>query len=488
MNPLDPTLMTVAANAAFGLLFLIALFLMRRTFSKTKADADAALAAAREELSLSVHGLAAQKEAYRKTRATLEEYRLRLIRLASERAALKQELTRIPPLEEEVTALRSELKMLFGRNVVLEKQVSRQDTLIEEERKASGEKLTLLTEAKEQLTAEFRNLAAGILDENSRKFSEQNRAGLGQLLSPLAGQLTDFRKRIDDVYDSESRDRVFLHNEITHLKELNQRISVEAQELTSALKGDNRVAGSWGEVVLSRILTASGLREGHEYETQVNLSDRSGRRFKPDVIVRLPQGRDVIIDAKVSLKAYEQYHAASGQEERDRALKGHIGSIRSHIKGLSAKNYAELEGVRSLDFVLLFIPVESAFMAAMESAFELSAEAFEKNIMLVSPSTLLATLRTIENLWRSERQTRNSELIAKKAGDLYNKFAGFVDALEEVGRQIDRAGEAYTLAHNRLASGNGNLVRRVMELKKLGITPRKELPAHLIENNEDLPN
>lgn len=350
------------------------------------------------------------------------------------------------------------------------------ETLIGQERKHAGEKIALLSEAGEQLKAEFQNLANRIFEEKSRKFTDQNKINLDGLLGPLREQLGDFKKKVEDVYDKESRDRVSLLNEITNLKDINQRIGREALNLTNALKGENKTQGAWGEVVLERVLEESGLQKGREYDVQVSLHNGEGKRCKPDVIVRLPKGRDVVVDSKVSLKAYESYCSAETKEAKSRAIKAHIDSIRTHIKGLSARNYEELEGVRSLDFVLMFIPVEAAFLAAVEQNRELFSEALEMNIMVVTPSTLLVTLRTIQNIWRYEYQNRNALEIAGKAGDLYNKFVGFVEALEDVGRHIDKAKEAYNTAHKRLTSGSGNLVARTQALKKLGIKTKKQLP------------
>jgi DNA recombination protein RmuC len=354
-------------------------------------------------------------------------------------------------------------------------------TLLDDERKQSAEKIALLNEAREQLKSEFQNLAQRIFEDKGQKFAEQNRMTMDHLITPLRDQIGDFKKRVEDVYDKESRDRASLQTEIHHLKELNQRISKEAMNLTRALKGDSKARGNWGEVVLERVLEASGLQKGREYETQVHLKDGKGKRYQPDVIVRLPQGKDVVVDAKVSLNDYEVYYSAEDADQKETALKAHIESIRTHIRSLAGKSYEDLEGVRSLDFVLMFVPIEAAFLAAVEKDRGLFAEAFDQNIMVVSPSTLLVTLRTIENIWRHEYQNRYAIEIAKKAGGLYNKFVGFVEALEQVGQQLDRAKDAYQTASDRLVNGKGNLIRRTQELKALGVKAGKELPKHLLE-------
>jgi DNA recombination protein RmuC len=375
---------------------------------------------------------------------------------------------RIEILQEQLSQLKSE--------------AAEMRTALDKERKHASEKMALLHDARDQLKIEFQNLAQEIFEDKSRKFAEQNRTSIDHLIGPLRDQIGDFKKRVEDVYDKETRDRTALQTEIHHLKQLNQKISKEALNLTRALKGDSKARGNWGEVILERVLEASGLKKGREYDVQVSLKDANGKRYQPDVIVRLPREKDVVVDAKVSLKAYETYYSAEDPKEREAALKSHIDALRTHIRTLAAKRYEELDGVRSLDFVLMFVPIEAAFLAAVDRDRELFNEAFEKNIMVVSPSTLLVTLRTIENIWQNERQNRHALQIAEKAGGLYNKFVGFVDALEEIGRQLDKAKTAYQTAHDRLVNGRGNLIRRTQELKALGVKARKELPRDMIES------
>lgn len=392
--------------------------------------------------------------------------------LEKESANSALEAQRCQTLQSQATQLQSEITEL--------------GTMLAEERKQADEKIALLNDARDQLKGEFQNLAQKIFDEKSRKFTDQNRLNMDQVVGPLREQLGEFKRRVEDVYDKETRDRTALHAEINHLKALNQQISKEAINLTKALKGDSKARGNWGEVILERVLEASGLQKGREYDVQVSLKDEGGKRYQPDVVVRLPQGKDVIVDAKVSLNAYEAYYSADGLDEKESALKDHITALRTHIRSLASKRYEGLEGVRTLDFVLMFVPIEAAFLVAVEKDRDLFNEAFEKNIMVVSPSTLLVTLRTIENIWRNEYQNRYALEIAKKAGGLYDKFAGFVASLEEVGRQLDKAKDAYQIARNRLAEGRGNLIRRTDELRDLGVKANKELPQDLIEmaNNE----
>jgi DNA recombination protein RmuC len=286
------------------------------------------------------------------------------------------------------------------------------------------------------------------------------------------------------VYDKESRDRTALQTEIHHLKELNNRIAQEALNLTRALKGDSKTRGNWGEVILERVLEASGLQKGREYDVQVNLQDSTGRRYRPDVLIRLPEGKHVIIDAKVSLRAYEAFFCCEEPQEKENHLIHHIEALRTHIRTLAAKSYEDLEGVCSLDFTLIFVPIEAAFLVAVERDNSLFSEAYEKNILLVSPSTLLVTLRTIHNIWRQAYQNRNAVEIAKKAGGLYDKFVGFVESIQEVGRHLEKAREAHIASYARLASGKGNLIKRSQELKELGVKAGKDLPLKLVEQAE----
>ncbi len=408
--------------------------------------------------------------------------------LRRESSALAQALEKgqqLVKVEADRTQKEEQLQALQNQMAQSKAHIAELDTLLEEERKQATEKIALLNEAREQLKNEFRNLAQEIFEEKSQKFSDQNRTNMDQLIGPLREQLGDFKKRVEDVYDKETRDRTALHTEINHLKELNQRISKEALNLTRALKGDSKARGNWGEVILERVLEASGLQKGREYDIQVSLKDQNGKRYQPDVIVRLPEGKDVVVDAKVSLKDYEAYYSAEDPGEREKALSAHIEAMRTHFRSLAAKSYEALEGIRSLDFILMFIPIEAAFLAAVEKDRELFSEAFGKNIRVVSPSTLLVTLRTIQNIWRNEYQNRHAMEIAKKAGGLYDKFVGFVEALEEVGQQLDRARSAYQTAYDRLVSGRGNLVRRTQELKALGVKAGKELSKNLIEMAEE---
>lgn len=356
---------------------------------------------------------------------------------------------------------------------------------LEQERRAHEEKMNLLMQAKENLRQEFENLAHRIFEEKQQAFHQQSGQRLDHLISPLREQLSHFHKKVEDVYEKESRERNSLIGEIKTLKDLNQRMSQDALNLAQALKGDNKAQGNWGEMVLEKILERSGLLKGREYETQVSLRDDEGRRRSPDVIIRLPEGKDIIIDSKMTLVDYDRYCAATLDDEKKAALKAHALAIRNHIQNLGSKAYDNLEGIRTLDFVLMFIPVEAAFMIAVESDPEIFREAFDKGIVVVSPTTLLATLRTVQSIWRYEKQNRNAEVIAIEAGRLHDQFIQLLESIEVVGSHLDKAKDAYDISIKRISYGRGNLVSKVQQLEKLGAKTKKTLPNSFISDNEE---
>ncbi len=335
------------------------------------------------------------------------------------------------------------------------------------------EKLALLEESKKQMKLEFESLANKLFDENSKK----SNLNLNQVLAPFKEQLNQFGKRVNDIYNDETKQRSSLLTEIKNLKDLNGQIAQDAVNLTNALKGENKTQGDWGEMILSKILEQTGLREGIEYSTQGSYTDENGKRLRPDVIVHLPQEKDIVIDSKVSLSAYLKYVESDDELTKETVKKELIKSLYTHIKGLSAKKYEDIEAVKTLDFVLMFIPIEGAFMLAASSDNNLFKTAFEHNIMLVSPSTLFVTLRTIENIWRYEHQNENALLISKKAADLYDKFASFVEDIENIGTHITRTQKSYDAAINKLSSGKGNLLRRSEEFVELGVKAKKKIDS-----------
>jgi DNA recombination protein RmuC len=329
----------------------------------------------------------------------------------------------------------------------------------------------------EQFRTEFKNLANEILEEKSKKFTEQNSENIHQLLKPLGEKIEEFRKRVEDTHREDVKGRSSLEQHLKTLQELNQNMSEEAKNLTKALKGDTKQQGNWGEVILQRILEKSGLIKGREYDIQESHTMDDGRRLQPDVIIRLPDEKHLVVDSKVSLTAYERFVSATDEEEQKSALKQHVTSIRAHVKGLSGKNYQELYAFNSPNFVLMFIPVEPAFAAALQTDSDLFNEAFERNIIIVSPTTLLATLATIENVWKQEYQNKNAMEIATRGGRLYDKFVDFVKDLTGIGQRIDQTQKSYEDAMNKLTSGTGNLVRQAEMLRDLGAKASKQLPA-----------
>ncbi len=383
--------------------------------------------------------------------------------------------------EEEVDAFRTQIAQLQA-------EAQTRDAEIKMQQQHHEEKLALLEKSREQLQVEFKQLAQKILDENGQKFGDQQQEKLANLLQPFRQQLGDFRKRVDDVYERETRDRQGLREQITHLQKLNQQMSQDAINLTNALKAESKTQGNWGELILSRVLEQSGLRSGVEYELQPSFTNEAGQRLQPDVLIKLPEDKVVLVDAKVSLVAYERYCSATDERAKSQSLQEHVLSIKRHIKGLSGKSYERIEAFRSLDFVVLFIPVEAAFLTAIEHDTQLFNEAFERNILLVSPTTLLVTLRTINNIWRHEKQNQNALDIAKKGGDLYDKLVGFVESLDEVGKYLRLTQSAYEKAEGRLYTGRGSLVNRAEQLRQLGARTKKSLPDKRLDSSPDAVN
>jgi len=365
----------------------------------------------------------------------------------------------------------------------------RAETELAAERRQSADKLATLQqtaqEAKTVLSDQFKNLANEILEEKSKRFAEQNQQNLDILLKPLQEKLTDFRKQVDETYQSEARERFALKQEVEKLAGLNLRMTDETRALTNALKGESKTQGDWGELVLETILENSGLRKGEEYLVQDTQTISDGSRLQPDVVIRLPESKHLVIDSKVSITAYTRYIKADDDSIKTAELNSHVLSIKQHIQGLSAKNYQDLYGVGSIDFVLMFIPIEPAFLAAMRHAPDIYQEALKKNIVIVCPSTLLATVRTVAHLWRQEHQNRNAQEIARQCASLYDKFVGFVEDLDKVGQRLEQAQISYTDAVGKLKTGRGNLIRTAENVKKLGVKPNKSLPSKLTDVADD---
>ena len=344
---------------------------------------------------------------------------------------------------------------------------------------ARSEANTDLDQKTALMKAEFEALSQRLLNERAKELTSQHNDSLTQILKPLSTELDTFKKRINEVYENETRDRVSLRQEIVSLKALNQKMSEDAINLTRALKGENKTAGNWGELVLEQVLSTSGLREGYEYSRQQSFTGEEGSRLQPDVVISLPDEKCLIVDAKLSLKDYERAMSAVDDTERLDALKAHANSLKAHVRGLSGKNYAGLPGITTVDFVIMFVPVEPAFSAAFETHPQLFTDALAQGVVIASPSTLLALLRTVEHVWRIEHQNRNTRQIADLGGKLYDQFVLFAESFQDVGDKIRRSQEAFEKAGQRLSTGRGNLVRRAEQLKTLGVSSTKQMPGEL---------
>jgi len=385
----------------------------------------------------------------------------------------------IKSLKNQLSFEREKSATLLNENSILKERISG----INEK---NQEKFLLLEQNKEQMRLEFKELAVSILENNSQKFSLQNQESLSKMITPMREQFNEFKKQIDDVYIKEAKDRSMLQAEIRSIKEINHQMSTDAQNLTKALRGESKKQGVWGEMVLESVLEHSGLRIGVEYEREVTLEhEHNQSRYRPDVIVHLPDGRDIIIDAKTSLLAYEKYSSAEDEEHKERFVNEHIISIKKHIKELSEKDYANLKGIKTLDFVFMFVPIESALLMAMEYDKTLFDHAFKKSVILVGPTTLMVSLRAVENSWRYEKQQKNAQEIAKRAGMLFDKFSGFIESIEKLGRQITTVQKTYEETFLKLHSGHGSITSQFQKLEALGAGSSKTLPKSLTDASED---
>ena len=384
---------------------------------------------------------------------------------------------RIKILEEDKVNLQSEVKLereksekLTSENSSLKSDYSNLQQKLEEQ-KDEIEKL------QEKFTKEFENLANKIFEEKSVKFTEQNKERLSEILNPLKEKISEFEKKVEETSKESIKGHASLKEQLQMLKEMNQQITQEAKNLTEALKGQTKTQGNWGEFILESILEKSGLVKGREYIVQESLTGESGKRYQPDVIIKLPENKSIVIDSKVSLNAYEKFISSENEKDQQLALREHNISIRSHIKNLASKNYQNLYHLESLDFVLMFMPIEPAFALAVQQDPQIFNDAFEMNIVIVSPSTLLATLRTIASIWRQEKQNRNALEIAQQAGLLYDKFVSFYNDLVDVGKKLESAKGSYEDAMKKIHYGRGNLISGVEKIKELGAKASKSLPA-----------
>lgn len=395
----------------------------------------------------------------------------------------QQELKFQTNISQEKTDLLNEKQLLIES---LQLQTNKFKTRIRESEvrlQAGEQRLLDQRMSEEKLSEQFELLSQRIFNDKSAQFKSLNQESLNQLLAPFKVQLDGFKKQVSDCYINESKERYNLQNEITKLAKINQQMQQETTNLTNALKGDNKQQGNWGEVILQRILESSGLREGHEYQTQVSYKNEQGHRLQPDVIINLPQNKNIIIDSKVSLVAYERYFNSEDLQTQKEALSAHVLSVRQHIRGLGKKDYQKLIGTNSLDYVLLFVAVEPAFIAAIEHDPELVKLALDNNILLASPTNLMIALRTIENLWRFEQQEKNGRLIANQAGKLYDKLRLFSQNMLDLGSQLNKAQSTYDHALKQFSQGRGNIITQTESLKEMGAPIKQPLPQELVEQS-----
>jgi len=404
----------------------------------------------------------------------------------AESTTIAQE-TQMKVLEGNVAGLISKRDQLLSDQSELKTKIAELTTSLEAERKQNDEKLALLSEAKEQLTASFRSLANDILEEKSQKFTDQNKANIDLILGPLNVKIQDFQGKVEQFYVSEGKDRSALSEQVKQLMSLNQQLSQDANNLATALKGSSKAQGNWGEMILERVLENAGLRKDVEYLIRPTYTRIDGTRAQPDAVIKFPESRDLIVDAKVSLTAYDEYMAAETDIAKAAALQRHVASVRGHINSLSATEYQLLPDLKSLDYVVMFVPIEPAFMLAIASDSKLWQEAWQKNVLLISPSMFLFVVRTVANLWTQEVQKRNVQDIAKRGAELYDKFVGFVEDLRKVGEQLSRAKDSYESACSKFFTGRGNAIRQAELLRELGVKPTKSLPSELIEASVEIP-
>jgi len=408
--------------------------------------------------------------------------------LEQEREQAMQTISRLEERNQnqsdQLESAKAELKQADTKANEAEKENVRLKSINDNLSEKLSEQKKEMEALQEKFKDEFENLANKILEEKSQKFTKQNKEKLDQLLKPLGEKMEAFKKKVEETYEKEMREKTSLKEQIKQMAELNKDLTDEAKNLTKALKNDSKTQGRWGEVILQRILEKSGLTEGREYDTQVGVKTSAGGQQYLDVVVQLPDEKKIIIDSKVSLKAYDRFIEADEEREQERALNEHISSMRAHVKNLGNKNYQEQFANLSPDFVLMFVPIESAFGLALQHDSDLYYEAFEKNIVIVSPSTLLATLATIDSVWKQEYQSKNAQKIAERGGKLYDKFVLFVESLEEIGMRIRQSQESYDQAMNRLKMGRGDLIGQADKLRKLGVNNTKKLSGDLTDEQQ----
>lgn len=475
---------------ALGFVIAFLLFRNRQTaVADTSASDGKIVALEKEKLVLGTNFTNAEKEIARigAELRSLKEQTAQELHTAREKYANELSMERqhaISTLNEERQKALAELNMEKEKLSKAESRIARAEEVFKSQEERYNTLKADLENVHKKYSTEFEVIANKILDEKAHKFTEQNRSNLDVILNPLKENIKRFEEQVQRSYKTESDERITLKAEIKNLVDLNKQISEEANNLTKALKGENKTQGNWGELILEKVLERSGLVKDQEYRLQFATSNEAGKRIQPDAVILLPDSKHIIVDAKVSLVAYELLVNSTTEEDRSRLMKEHLASVRGHVKSLSEKNYPASADFNTPDFVLLFIPIESSFSLAVQGDQELFNFAWDRKIVIVSPSTLLATLRTIASVWKQERQTKNAIEIAKQSGALYDKFVGFIDDMEKIGKNLDASRTMYDAAMNKLYKGSGNLVKRAQDIEKLGAKATKALPAKYMENDE----
>ncbi|MBS7455875.1 DNA recombination protein RmuC [Coralloluteibacterium stylophorae] len=483
MSPVPLAILAFLAGSVLAAVVLLPLLRARALAAREQGRRDrepdvATLAAGREAFERQHEEARAQ---LRDRDAEIAELRTRLERSGIELAGAQARLQRMDAVARQLDAAQAELReqatALRGATAQRAELAAR----LEEQKAAADERLRELEQARARMTHEFKALAAEILEDKSKRFSEQNSAQIGQLLGPLREQIGDFRKLVSDSYDKENKDRAALQTELKQLLDLNRRLSDEAHSLTRALTTENRTQGYWGELKLERLLESAGLEKGTHYLTQESFRDGEGDRYRPDAIVLLPGDRHIVIDAKMNLVDYQRACEEDDPEARAACMARHALAMRTHVRQLGDKDYSRLEGLQSPDLVLMFVPIEAAFLEAVRADTSLYDTAFKQKIILVGPGNLLASLKLIGQIWRTEDQNRNAKAISDRAAALYDKFVGFVEDLDRIGDALGRAQKAQQDALGKLTQGRGNLVGQVEKLRRLGAAPKKQLAQPLLD-------
>lgn len=432
------------------------------------------------------------QESIHQEHTTIDQMQETLTRIQAENKQLSDDALRKSIHLQQLTQLNEEKNHLQVALRELEQENVRQRTLRQKEAATNEEKIALMMRVREEMTAQFSQLAEGILEDKSKRFLEQNQSNLNTLLNPVQEKIQQFGRLVQESYLKEAKERGVLTLAVENLQKLNQQLNQEAQSLTRALTGaNNKTQGIWGEMILEKVLEYSGLRKNHEYTLQVALNrqeETGNKRYQPDALVYLPDNKCVVIDAKVSLNDYVRYVNSQEREEKNTALKAHLQSLRRHVKNLSEKNYHDLPAGINLDFVLLFVPVEPAYLLALQEDETLLQDALNANIMPVGPGNLLAVLRTIGGVWRYENQSRNAQAIAEEGGKLYDKFVGMMATFEKLGNNLNTSVASYQNAMKQMNSGRGNIISRLEKLHQMGIKANKRLPEHQLPDNSDVDN